>query len=132
MLESIVEGRLTDQIWRRRMYRSIATMSDHGIVCGWGRVGKTIARSLAGTGTQVVVIDVDPDRLEGIELAFIEGDATDDAVLAEASIGRARAPVAAPDSDPANLFVTLPGRPPRDDLFHVARPRPPSGPPQPP
>ncbi len=123
MLESIVEGRLTDQIWRRRMDRSIATMSDHVIVCGWGRVGKTIARSLAGTGTQVVVIDIDPDRLEGIELAFIEGDATDDAVLAEASIGRARALVAALDSDAANLFVTLSGRSLRDDLFIVARAR---------
>jgi voltage-gated potassium channel len=123
MLESIVEGRLTDQIWRRRMERSIAAMSDHVIVCGWGRVGKTIARSLMSTGTEVVVVDVDPDRLEGIELPFVEGDATDDEVLAAAAIGKARALVAALDSDAANLFVTLSGRSLRTDLFIVARAR---------
>jgi voltage-gated potassium channel len=123
MLESIVEGRLTDQIWRRRMDRGIATMSDHVIVCGWGRVGKTIAQSLVGSGSQVVVVDIDPDRLSGIELPFIEGDATDDGVLGAASIGTARALVAALDSDAANLFVTLSGRSLRPDLFIVARAR---------
>lgn len=123
MLESIVEGRLTDQIWRRRMDKGIAGMSDHVIVCGWGRVGKTIADSLVASGSEVVIIDVDPDRLEDLELPFIEGDATDDGVLAAASIGQARALVAALDSDAANLFVTLSGRALRPDLFIVARAR---------
>jgi len=123
LLESLVEGRLTDQIWRRRMDRTIAAMSDHVVVCGWGRVGQTISRSLATSGHQVVVIDQDPDRFIDMELPFIEGDATDDAVLAAASIGQARALVAALDSDAANLFVTLSGRSLRDDLFIVARAR---------
>jgi len=123
MLEAIVEGRLTDQIWRRRMDRSIAAMSDHVVVCGWGRVGQTIARDLAAAGQEVVVIDVDPERFVDMDLAFIEGDATDDAVLERASIHRARALVAAVDSDAANLFVTLSGRALRDDLFIVARAR---------
>lgn len=123
MLESIVEGRLTDQIWRRRMDRGIAAMSDHVIVCGWGRVGQTIARSIAGSGSDVVVIDIDPDRFADMDLPFIEGDATDDAVLRAASIGTARALVAALDSDAANLFVTLSGRSLRNDLFIVARAR---------
>lgn len=123
LLESLVEGRLTDQIWRRRMDRSIAAMSDHVVVCGWGRVGQTIARSLAGSGTGVVVIDQDPDRFVDMELPFIEGDATDDAVLVAASIGRARALVSALDTDAANLFVTLSGRSLREDLFIVARAR---------
>jgi len=123
MLESIVEGRLTDQIWRRRMDKGIAAMSDHVIVCGWGRVGQTIARDIAASGTEVVVIDIDPDRFSEMELPFIEGDATDDGVLAAAAIGRARALVTALDSDAANLFVTLSGRAIRADLFIVARAR---------
>jgi len=123
MLEAIVEGRLTDQIWRRRMERTIAAMSDHVVVCGWGRVGQTIARDLGAAGSDVVVIDVDPERFVDIDMPFVVGDATDDSVLARASIHGARALVAALDSDAANLFVTLSGRALRDDLFIVARAR---------
>ena len=50
-------------------------MSDHVIVCGWGRVGQTIARDIAASGTEVVVIDIDPDRFSEMELPFVEGDA---------------------------------------------------------
>lgn len=123
LLETLVEGRLTDQLWRRRMERSIATMSDHVIVCGWGRVGQTIAHDLAHAGKDVVVIEIDPDRIPDIDLPFIEGDATDDAVLSAASIERASALVAAIDTDAANLYITLSGRSARPDLFIVARAR---------
>lgn len=123
LLESLVEGRLTDQLWRRRMERSIAAMSDHVIVCGWGRVGQTIAHDVANAGKDVVVIEIDPDRIPDIDLPFIEGDATDDAVLSAASIERASALVAAIDTDAANLYITLSGRSARPDLFIVARAR---------
>lgn len=123
LLETLVEGTLTDQLWRRRMERSITAMSDHVIVCGWGRVGKTIARDVAASGRDVVVIEVDPERTGDIDVPFIEGDATDDAVLGAASLGRASALVAALDTDAANLYVTLTGRSSQPDLFIVARAR---------
>lgn len=123
LLETLIEGRLTDQLWRRRMERTIAGMTDHVIVCGWGRVGRTIARDIAAAGKDVVVIDNDPDRLIDLELPFVEGDATDDAVLSAASLETASALVAALDSDASNLYVTLSGRSARADLFIVARAR---------
>lgn len=123
LLETLVEGTLTDQLWRRRMERSITEMSDHVIVCGWGRVGKTIARDVAASGRDVVVIEIDPDRVADIDVPFIQGDATDDAVLGAASLGRAAALVAALDTDAANLYVTLTGRSSQPDLFIVARAR---------
>lgn len=123
LLETLVEGRLTDQLWRRRMERSIASMKNHVIVCGWGRVGQTIADDLAASGREVVVIDSDRERLAAIDLPFVEGDATDDAVLAAANLGAAGALVAALDNDAANLYVTLSGRSARPDLFIVARAR---------
>lgn len=123
LLETLIEGRLTDQLWRRRMERTIAAMSDHVIVCGWGRVGRTIANDIAAAGRDVVVIDHDADRLTDLDLPFVEGDATDDSVLSAASIETAGALVAALDSDAANLYVTLSGRSARPDLFIVARAR---------
>jgi voltage-gated potassium channel len=123
LLETLVEGRLTDQLWRRRMQRSIVDMSDHVIVCGWGRVGRRIARDIAGSDRDVVVIDIDPERTAEIDVPFVEGDATDDEVLEAAGIQRAGALVAALDTDAANLYVTLSGRSARPDLFIVARAR---------
>lgn len=105
------------------MERSIKAMSDHTIVCGWGRVGRTIARDIVANGGEVVVIEVDPERTVDIDVPFIEGDATDDAVLSQASLERAKALVAALDTDAANLYVTLTGRSARPDLFIVARAR---------
>ena len=123
LLETLVEGTLTDQLWRRRMQRNIAEMRDHVIICGWGRVGRRIARDIAGSGREVVVVENNPDRTSEIEMAFVEGDATDDAVLAAAGIANAGALVAALDTDAANMYVTLTGRSARPDLFIVARAR---------
>lgn len=123
MLETLVEGTLTDQLWRRRMHRTIAEMTDHVIVCGWGRVGRRIAHDVAVSGRDVVVIEINPERTAEIDLPFVEGDATDDDVLAAASIQSAGALVAALDTDAANLYVTLSGRSARPDLFIVARAR---------
>ena len=105
------------------MDRSIADMSGHVIVCGWGRVGQRIARDIVLAGRTVVVIEQDPDRIATIDVPYIEGDATDEAVLAQASIGTASSLVAAVDADAVNLYITLTGRSLRPDLFIVARAR---------
>jgi voltage-gated potassium channel len=123
VVEALIEGSLRDVYGRRRMDRKIAGMSGHVIVCGWGRVGQAIAPYVAASGTPLVIVDADADRLEGIEHCCIVGDATDDAVLRAAGIERARALVAAIDTDAENLFVSLTGRSLRPDLFIVARAR---------
>jgi voltage-gated potassium channel len=123
LLEALVEGRFSDQLWRRRLERHIGGLQGHVIVCGWGRVGRTIAGHLTGAGQAIVVIDRDPARLAGIEHPAVQGDATDDAILREAGIERASALIAALNTDADNLFVTLSGRSLRDDLLIVARAR---------
>jgi voltage-gated potassium channel len=122
-LETLVEGRLTDRLDQRRMTRRIATMEGHVIVCGWGRVGRTVAAHLQGTATEVVVIDNDPARVAMVEGPVIEGDATDDDVLRQAGIERAATLVAASSTDADNLYITLSARALRPDLFIVARAR---------
>jgi len=123
VVEALIEGSLRDVYGRRRMDRKIAGMSGHVIICGWGRVGQSIARYCAAADQPLVVIDTNPERLAGIPYPHLIGDATDDAVLRDAGIGRAKSLVAAIDTDAENLFVTLSGRSLRPNLFIVARAR---------
>ncbi len=123
VLEVLVEGHLSDLFGRRRMQSRIAGLSGHVIVCGWGRVGRTIGQFLAGAGRELVVVDRDLDRLARTDAPYVVGDATDDDILASAGLARASVLVAALDADAANLYVTLSARAVRPDLFIVARAR---------
>ncbi len=123
-LELLVEGHFGLAMERRRMDKQIASFRGHVIVCGWGRVGKAIARELAIAEKPVVIIDSDPARLSSVRgCPYIEGDASDDDVLREAGIERASALVAAVATDAGNLVITLSGRALQPDLFIVARAR---------
>jgi voltage-gated potassium channel len=123
IIETLLEGQLPEVFGRRRMERKITGMRDHVVVCGWGRVGRAIARDLAAMGGDPVVIDKDPIRIENLPYPAVLGDATDDEVLERAGVRRARAVVAALDTDAGNLFVTLSARALRSELFIVARVR---------
>jgi voltage-gated potassium channel len=122
-VQAIVEGQLREFVGRRRMDRKIAEMRGHAIVCGWGRVGRGVARGIAAEGTPVVVIDEDPSRVAGIDLMSVVGDATHDATLRAAGIEHASALIAALEGDAENLFVTLSSRAINPSLFIVARAR---------
>src|SRR5215207_6173345 len=79
-MQAVAEGHLRSFMGRRRMDRRIAGLSGHAIVCGWGRVGKAIARDLAHADQHCVIVDLNPDRVVGIEHPAVVGDATDDKV----------------------------------------------------
>lgn len=123
LLETLVEGRLSETMRRRRMQRQIEQMSGHVVICGWGRVGKTVAQRVVGYGGSVVIVDSDPERLVDLKHPFVLGDATDDEVMRQAGITRSSTLVAALTTDADNLFVTLSGRSLNQDLFIVARAR---------
>jgi voltage-gated potassium channel len=105
------------------MDRHIAGMSGHIVLCGWGRVGQSIARHLAGSAGPLVVIDADPTRALGCDELVVTGDATSDEVLRAAGVHRAATLIAALTTDADNLFVTLSGRALNPALFIVARAR---------
>lgn len=124
ILEALVEGHLRELLRRRRMERQIDRMQGHVIVCGWGRVGRAIARYVAAAGEDIVVIDRDPQRLAGITHPKVLGDVADDEVLRRAGIQRARVIVAALETDADNLFATVSARALRGpDLVIIARAR---------
>jgi voltage-gated potassium channel len=105
------------------MEREIAQMRGHIIVCGWGRVGREVARFLLNAGCSVVVVDRDADRLAGIDFPTVWGDVTDDEVLHRAGIDRAATLVAALDTDSDNLYVTVSGKSLQPNLHIFARAR---------
>ena len=123
VLELLIEGHMRDLVRRRRMDRDIGRMSGHVVVCGWGRVGREVARFLANSGRRVVIVDRNPERLEGIPYPFVVGDVTDDATLADAGIERASTLVAALDTDADNLFATVAIRSMLPDIQIIARAR---------
>ncbi len=122
--EFFAAGHLGDLLAARRQQKMIDSLKDHHIVCGFGRVGRQVTRDLAAARADAVVVDSDGDARDAAEalgIHFIEGDASDEAVLVQAGIARARSIVACSDSDAVNVFITLTARELRTDIPIVAR-----------
>jgi voltage-gated potassium channel len=121
LIDSFVEGHVTDLVIRRRMDRRIENLRGHAILCGWGRVGQAVAQQVNGADHDLIVVEKAPDRLPPAPALTVQGDATDDAVLRAAGIERAGVLVTALSADPDNLYVTLTARRLCPELFIVAR-----------
>ncbi len=109
---------------RSRAIRMIEQMSDHVILCGFGRVGRGVLESLLRRDVDVVVIEQRVEAVEQAELSGavgVVGDATHNDTLIEAGIDRARALVACVTEDADNLVIVLSARSIRDDLHIVSR-----------
>jgi voltage-gated potassium channel len=122
--EVFVSGHLADLLAERRTRRAIEATSDHYIICGFGRVGRQVARDLRAAGARYVVVDDNPEsreRVQDVGVRFIEGEPSDDAVLQAAGLERARGVIACVDSDAENIFVTLTVRELRPEIPIVAR-----------
>jgi voltage-gated potassium channel len=124
VVESFVRELTSTSREERRMADTIAQLRDHFILCGYGRVGSTVARELVERGNRVVVVDLrqeplDQARREGH--LILRGDATDDATLREAGVERAHALITTLDSDANNVYVTLSARALQPDLFILGR-----------
>ena len=122
-LELLIEGHMRDLIRRRRMERDIAAMQGHVVVCGWGRVGREVARYLVNAGQEIVVVDRDLERLATVDHPTVVGDVTDDDTLLRAGIERASTVIAALDTDVDNLFLTVASRSFQPEIHVIARAR---------
>jgi voltage-gated potassium channel len=122
--EVFVSGHLTDLLTERREQKLIDATDDHYIICGFGRVGRQVARDLRAAGARYVVVDHNPEAREiaqGVGVRFIAGEPSDDEVLRAAGVMRARAVIACVDSDADNIFICLTVRGLRADVAIVAR-----------
>ena len=119
-LDRIIGG----ERWQRRMGRRIDNLSEHIILCGYGRVGSTAWRQLVDSDEDVVVIEVlqsTADEAREAGALVIDGDATLDQVLADAGLDRSKTVIAAVRDDSDNLVITLSAKAVRPDLLVITR-----------
>ena len=124
IVDVMTRGVLSGVLDERRRRREIDELSDHVIICGYGRVGRSVAAEFRAIGTPCVVVDVTPESVEAAKndgFPVVLGDGTEDNDLEAAGLLRARGLVASVDSDEKNLYITLSAKARRPDLMIVAR-----------
>ncbi|MGE3182067.1 MAG: TrkA family potassium uptake protein, partial [Phycisphaerae bacterium] len=120
----VVAIRVGGLLEQRRMEKKLAQISDHYILCGYGRMGSEVARAFAAEGKSLVVIDRLPAAVAAAQkdgLLAVLGDGGDNEVLLEAGVQRAAGLISTLDNDADALFTVLSGRELNRDLFIIAR-----------
>ena len=126
---SAIAAVAVDGGWHRyveqwRYTRMLDALSQHFVLCGYGRIGAMIAGGFHRQGTPFVIVELSPDRVRAAtEAGFlaIEGDASREETLKRVGIDRARGLVAAVGTDAENVYAVLTARVMRPDLFVIAR-----------
>ena len=124
MFEKIIEGEFQQFFGRRQMQKRIEALSDHYIVCGFGRIGEILCRELASKPVPFVIIERSEERIrvaESLQYLCFVGDATDEQILMNAKVTEAKGLFAALATDADNVFVTLTAKGVNPALFVVAR-----------
>jgi voltage-gated potassium channel len=124
IIQAIVSGEVRGEIGRQRMERRLAGLSNHVVVCGFGRMGRLVCQEFSALGLPFVVVDRDEAALRDFTLPHgipLVGDATFDEVLRRAGVERARVLLAAAASDADNLYIAMSARLLSEQLFIVAR-----------
>jgi voltage-gated potassium channel len=107
--EDLVAGTV-GRMLRRSSVEDIDSLRGHVIICGYGRIGRYLARLLKAEEKPLIIIERDAPKAAaavGDGYLVVEGDSTDEEVLMRAGVGRAAAVIAGLGSDADNLFVTL-------------------------
>lgn len=117
----ILEGEFREVFGRSRLEKRIKELKDHYIICGFGRMGKIIAKELKNKGVDFIAIEKNPVVHEKDDLLIFEGDATQDETLKECGIERAKGLITVLSTDAENLYVVLSAKGLNPNLFIVAR-----------
>lgn len=122
--QMLAEGELNRALGHLRMSKEIDSISQHVIICGFGRIGRVLAEELQAENVKFVVVDTAEERRSTASERghlVLDGDATHDDTLRRAGIERARALVTALPNDALNVFITLTARHLNPELLIVAR-----------
>ncbi|MBC7588009.1 MAG: potassium channel protein [Chitinophagaceae bacterium] len=126
LTQFIASGEMALYFKNKKMMSALNKLNNHVIICGYGRNGQQVAKTLSGHKVPSVIIDQRDEHLqahfkEDPTLLFIKGDATEDAVLRMAGIDRARSLVCALPTDADNVFIVLSARSLNNQLHIISR-----------
>ncbi len=122
--QALLEFELQSFFGRRRMERDIGRLDGHYIICGMGRVGRSVARELARKPAPFVMIEASEEkrkRYGAEDWLVVTGDATEEQTLRTVQIERARGLIAATTTDATNLYIVLTARGLNPHLKIIAR-----------
>src|SRR5215472_16597839 len=122
--QALLEFELQSFFGRRRMEREIGRLDGHFIICGMGRVGRSVARELARKPAPFVIIEnaeAKHQRYAAENWLVIAGDATQEVTPRQAQIDRASGLIAATTTDATNLYIVLTARGLNPRLKIIAR-----------
>ena len=122
--QALLEFELQSFFGRRRMEREIGRLEGHYIICGMGRVGRSVARELARKPVPFVIVESSEAKRHHYaseDWLVIAGDATLEQTLRQAQIERARGLIAATTTDATNLYIVLTARGLNPHLKIIAR-----------
>ena len=122
--EARFEERIRQIFGRRKLVKELDKLENHHIICGYGRIGSTVAGEYAKESLPHVIIESDESitsHLDQEGKLVILGDATLDETLIEAQVEKAKSLVCALPTDAENVFVTLTARALNPNLFILSR-----------
>lgn len=123
--EIAFEGGIKKFWRRRRMEKELKNLKDHYIICGYGRMGKTVCERLKEEKLPFVVIDNKQEKIEELEqigrCLFINGDATHEEILIKAGIKKAKGLASLLRSDADNLYLVLSAKLVNPSLFILSK-----------
>jgi voltage-gated potassium channel len=121
--QALLEFELFKVFGKRRMERDIASLRDHYIICGAGRVGNSVAHELARKPCPFVVVEATEASAASLDPRWlvVVGDAANENTLRKAGIERAAGLVAATTTDATNIYIVLTTRSLNPRLKIIAR-----------
>ena len=124
-LTSTVQAIVHSEMFARYGHsRKMSKLQDHFIICGAGRVGSHLIRSLRAVDGVFVVIEHDPAKAEALMdmgISTLVRDATLEESLLEAGVAHARGLAACLPDDADNVYVVLTARDLNPKIHIVAR-----------
>ncbi|QYY36276.1 potassium channel protein [Ruficoccus sp. ZRK36] len=120
----LTEGQLQRLLGERKMEKDIEQLSNHVVICGFGRIGRLLAEQLHSADRDFLIIDPDAHQIEQIRESgylCIQGDATEETTLKKARLKQASIVATVIPNDAANVFIVLSCRQLNPELIIIAR-----------